>query len=336
MESGRLIFNATSSGAGQMLFLDCGAGGGGLFHRGGRPMLGLEEGRGVKRPFFTSPDELLEEEYYDEQLPEKKRRLTPEQVHLLERSFEVENKLEPERKTELARKLGLQPRQVAVWFQNRRARWKTKQLERDFDRLKASFDALRADHDALLQDNHRLRSQVASLTEKLEEKEVTTEGGASAVAADAAVSSPVDVKANNSLADDVDEPAAAAFEAQQVKSEDRLSTGSGGSAVVDTDADALLYGRFAAVDSSVESYFPGGAEDQYPDCGGGMGGAVNHCAAGIQSDDDGAGSDEGCNYDYADEEAAAAAAAFFAAGHAHPNADDDEDAAGQISWWPWN
>ena len=43
-------------------------------------LLGLEEGRGVKRPFFTSPDELLEEEYYDEQLPEKKRRLTPEQV----------------------------------------------------------------------------------------------------------------------------------------------------------------------------------------------------------------------------------------------------------------
>ncbi|CAN6274583.1 unnamed protein product [Urochloa humidicola] len=335
MESGRLIFNAPGSGAGQMLFLDCGAGGGGLFHRGGRPMLGLEEGRGVKRPFFTSPDELLEEEYYDEQLPEKKRRLTPEQVHLLERSYEEENKLEPERKTELARKLGLQPRQVAVWFQNRRARWKTKQLERDFDRLKASFDALRADHDALLQDNHRLRSQVASLTEKLEEKEVTTEGGAaSAVAADAAVS-PVDVKANNSLlADDAEEPAAAAavLEAQQVKSEDRLSTGSGGSAVVDTDA--LLYGRFAAVDSSVESYFPGGREDEYPNCGGGMGGAVNHCAGAIQSDDDGAGSDEGCNYDYAEEEAAAAAAAFFA-GHAHPNADDDED-AGQISWWPWN
>uniref|UniRef100_A0A8R7VER2 Homeobox-leucine zipper protein n=1 Tax=Triticum urartu TaxID=4572 RepID=A0A8R7VER2_TRIUA len=113
MEPGRLIFNTSGSGNGQMLFMDCGAGGiagaAGMFHRGVRPVLGgMEEGRGVKRPFFTSPDDMLEEEYYDEQLPEKKRRLTPEQVHLLERSFEEENKLEPERKTELARKLGLQ------------------------------------------------------------------------------------------------------------------------------------------------------------------------------------------------------------------------------------
>jgi homeobox-leucine zipper protein len=39
MESGRLIFSTAGSGAGQMLFLDCGAGGGGvgggaMFHRG--------------------------------------------------------------------------------------------------------------------------------------------------------------------------------------------------------------------------------------------------------------------------------------------------------------
>lgn len=45
-------------------------------------MLGMEEGTNKRRPFFTSPDELLEEEYYDEQLPGKKRRLTPEQVIL--------------------------------------------------------------------------------------------------------------------------------------------------------------------------------------------------------------------------------------------------------------
>jgi len=89
------------------------------------------------------------------------------QVHLLERSFEEENKLEPERKTELARRLGMAPRQVAVWFQNRRARWKTKQLETDYDRLKAAYDALAADHQGLLADNDSLRAQVAASSPRL-------------------------------------------------------------------------------------------------------------------------------------------------------------------------
>ena len=123
--------------------------------------------RVVKRPFFTTHEELLEEEYYDEQAPEKKRRLTAEQVQLLERSFEEENNLEPERETELARRLGMAPRQVAVWFQNRRARWKTKQLETDYDRLKAAYDALAADHQGLLADNDSLRAQVAASSPRL-------------------------------------------------------------------------------------------------------------------------------------------------------------------------
>jgi hypothetical protein len=46
---------------------------------GGATMMSMEEST-KRRPFFSSPDELLDEEYYDEQLPEKKRRLTPEQV----------------------------------------------------------------------------------------------------------------------------------------------------------------------------------------------------------------------------------------------------------------
>ena len=91
---------------------------------------------------------------------EKKRRLSAEQVRALERSFEVENKLEPERKARLARDLGLQPRQVAVWFQNRRARWKTKQLEKDYDVLKRQFDAVKAENDALLSHNKKLQSEV--------------------------------------------------------------------------------------------------------------------------------------------------------------------------------
>ncbi|XP_042449900.1 homeobox-leucine zipper protein HOX16-like [Zingiber officinale] len=86
--------------------------------------------------------------------------LSPTKVNLLERSFEEENKLEPERKSELARKLGMQPRQVVVWFQNQRARWKNKQLEQDFDRLKSSYESLLADHAALFKDNEGLRLEV--------------------------------------------------------------------------------------------------------------------------------------------------------------------------------
>jgi len=91
---------------------------------------------------------------------ERKRRLSVEQVRTLERSFEVANKLEPERKAQLARALGLQPRQVAIWFQNRRARWKTKQLEKDYDALRRQLDAARAENDALLAHNKKLHAEV--------------------------------------------------------------------------------------------------------------------------------------------------------------------------------
>ncbi|GMH07960.1 hypothetical protein Nepgr_009800 [Nepenthes gracilis] len=119
-------------------------------------------------PFFGLPEELYDDEFDDGHSPGKKRRLTPEQVYLLEETFEAENKLKPERKSELAKKLGLQPRQVAVWFQNRRARWKTKQLERDFDLLKASYNTLRSNYDSILKENNNLKSEVLSLTEKLQ------------------------------------------------------------------------------------------------------------------------------------------------------------------------
>ncbi|CAA3000120.1 homeobox-leucine zipper HAT5 [Olea europaea subsp. europaea] len=98
---------------------------------------------------------------------EKKRRLTPDQVQFLEKSFEVENKLEPERKLQLAKELGLQPRQVAIWFQNRRARYKTKNLEKEYDSLKQSYDKLKADYDSHFIENEKLKIEVRMLTEKL-------------------------------------------------------------------------------------------------------------------------------------------------------------------------
>lgn len=121
---------------------------------------------GVKRPgdlVFQSVDqEEIGDEYLDEYFsqPEKKKRLTGKQLQFLERSFEADNKLEPEMKMQLAKELGLEPRQIAVWFQNRRARWKTRQLETDYDTLYASYKSLKVNHDNLLKENERLKSEV--------------------------------------------------------------------------------------------------------------------------------------------------------------------------------
>lgn len=124
-------------------------------------------GGGQKRPFYpifdTSEDNGDDDGGDDcSHHVEKKRRLTTDQVKSLEKNFELENKLEPERKLQLARELGLQPRQVAVWFQNRRARWKTKQLERDYDVLKSDYDNLKASFDTIVAEKEKLQAEVSS------------------------------------------------------------------------------------------------------------------------------------------------------------------------------
>lgn len=140
---------------------------------GSSSMVSFEDVSGRKRPersfFQTYDQEENGDEDYDDYFhqPEKKRRLSVEQVQFLEKSFETDNKLEPERKVQLAKDLGLQPRQVAIWFQNRRARWKTKQLEKDFDTLQASYNSLKGDYDNLLKEKENLQAEVVHLTDKL-------------------------------------------------------------------------------------------------------------------------------------------------------------------------
>ncbi|RRT54427.1 hypothetical protein B296_00040655, partial [Ensete ventricosum] len=61
----------------------------------------------------------------DDGSPRKKLRLTKEQSALLEDRFKEHSTLNPKQKHALAEQLNLRPRQVEVWFQNRRARFVT-------------------------------------------------------------------------------------------------------------------------------------------------------------------------------------------------------------------
>lgn len=89
-----------------------------------------------------------------------KRRFSDDQIKSLESMFESETRLEPRKKLQLATELGLQPRQVAIWFQNKRARWKSKQLERDYSILLSNYNSLASRFEALKKENQALVLQV--------------------------------------------------------------------------------------------------------------------------------------------------------------------------------
>ncbi|CAI9771575.1 unnamed protein product [Fraxinus pennsylvanica] len=86
----------------------------------------------------------------------KKLRLSKDQSAILEESFKEHNTLNPKQKLALSKRLGLRPRQVEVWFQNRRARTKLKQTEVDCEFLKRCCENL-------TEENRRLQKEVQEL-----------------------------------------------------------------------------------------------------------------------------------------------------------------------------
>ncbi|CAI9769674.1 unnamed protein product [Fraxinus pennsylvanica] len=86
----------------------------------------------------------------------KKLRLSKEQAAFLEESFKEHSTLNPKQKLALAKQLNLRPRQVEVWFQNRRARTKLKQTEVDCEYLKRCCETL-------TEENRRLHKELQEL-----------------------------------------------------------------------------------------------------------------------------------------------------------------------------
>ncbi|CAA6656416.1 unnamed protein product [Spirodela intermedia] len=95
----------------------------------------------------------------------KKLRLSKEQSAVLEETFRVHQALSPMHKAALAKRLSLRPRQVEVWFQNRRARTKLKQTELACDFLKRRCEKLTEENQRLLREVQQLRLFMSSPTQ---------------------------------------------------------------------------------------------------------------------------------------------------------------------------
>lgn len=88
------------------------------------------------------------------------KRLNEDQVRLLESSFDSNKKLDPERKQQLSRQLNIPPRQIAIWYQNKRARWKNQSLEYDYTMLQLQLEATLVETKHLQKEVEHLRAEL--------------------------------------------------------------------------------------------------------------------------------------------------------------------------------
>ncbi|XP_047069869.1 homeobox-leucine zipper protein HOX11-like isoform X1 [Lolium rigidum] len=86
----------------------------------------------------------------------KKLRLSDEQVMVLEGVYGEHCTLDTSMKQGLAKRLNVKPRQVEVWFQNRRARSKQKHIAADYDYLKRKSERL-------IKENQKLKMELQEL-----------------------------------------------------------------------------------------------------------------------------------------------------------------------------
>ncbi|AES92203.1 putative transcription factor Homobox-WOX family [Medicago truncatula] len=106
----------------------------------------------------------------------KKLRLTKEQSSMLESTFKLHNTLNPVQKIALADQLSLKTRQIEVWFQNRRARTKLKQIEVDYELLKKHCQNLSDENKRLKKELQELKvvGQFPLCPQRLSSKPVVT------------------------------------------------------------------------------------------------------------------------------------------------------------------
>ncbi|KAL4570592.1 hypothetical protein LXL04_026250 [Taraxacum kok-saghyz] len=94
---------------------------------------------------------------------EGRKRFTDKQISFLEYMYETESRPALRMKHQLANKLGLHPRQVAIWFQNKRARSKSRQIEQEYNTLKHDYDTLASKSESLKKENQALLNQLEML-----------------------------------------------------------------------------------------------------------------------------------------------------------------------------